>query len=223
MAYGDRQIYRSRNFAKNKVVNSRGSRYAARKSSNIVVNKIKRNIQSSYNEHFNAEININEIQKTFSKVQELEDIANSKIQEPEFPMKTFGMALFVDVFALLQLTGILWFLTASMNIGFKVALLFIMWGKISSSFKMGSKALFKSSSYSRKIFMKYFGKRLAFLAILDSIPFIGILASDAFFVYLAHKKHKKIVREYIIFVSVVGKVLSNFYRKNPNILKDSEE
>jgi hypothetical protein len=220
MAYDGRQIYRSRNRLANRAINNRTSRYGAKKASNLVVNKIKRNVQNFYNENFDASINIEEVQKTISNIEEMEEIASSKIEEPNFPTVTFIMALAVDTIAVTQLSGFAWFFALLISWSFKVALFFLMWGKVSSSFKMGSKALFKSKSVYRKVFMNYFGKRLAFLTILDSIPFIGVLASDAFFVYLAHKKHKKIVREYMFFVSVVGKVLNSFYKKNRDLFDD---
>ncbi len=227
MADENRQIYRSRNRVGNRVVNSRGARYGTRRVARVAGNKIKRGFERAFEDHFGAEIDLGEVQEILSSKEEMEDIANSKVIEPNFPVGTFLMGLSVDLIGLAQFTGFLWFATTSVSLTFKVVLLFLMFRKLKSSFTFGSKALFKSNSgpgkLLRKIFMKWFPKRLAFLAFLDSIPFLGILASDAFFVVLAHNKHKKIVLQYMAFVEAVGKTLKAFERRNPDFISSLEE
>ena len=56
-------------------------------------------------------------------------------------------------------------------------------------------------------------RRLAAILIVNIIPVIGILASNAFFVVLAHNKQKKIAQKYIALIEKLGEVLKDYYKK----------
>jgi hypothetical protein len=197
-------------------------------------NRMKRKGEQVFEEAFGTEIDFDEVEEEFSNIDAMEEIASTKVNEPNFPIITFLIALFLDLLDLVQLTGVLWFVMAIVNIIFTIILFILMYGKLNSMFTRSSKFLFRGRGLTglrsrkrggksraqvglNKIVKKYIGRymsrRLAAILIVNLIPILGILASNAFFVFLAHNKQKKMAQKYIVLVEKVGKILMDFERR----------
>lgn len=195
-------------------------------------NRVKRKGEAIFKETFGAEINFDEVEESFNSLDQLHDIANTKIKEPPFPVVTFIVALYVDLLILaIDLLGdetvIIWFILAFVKFIFAGILMYLMWGQISTLAKAGSRALTgrvggknivqnKLKNVVKKKAEQYIAKRALFTFLLKLIPFASIFGSEAFFVVLAHNKNKKTVKKYLAFSEAIGKALHDFYRRNPD-------
>jgi hypothetical protein len=134
---------------------------------------LKRVVESSFKKNFGSEIDLDKIEEDFSKIQEVEDIANSRVEEPTFPIVTFNIALVIDVLNLFDVTGFGWFVLVCVKIVFVVVLYFLMWGKVSRLFKYGSKKLYRGKkSFVQRYLRKYMGRRLALTFIFDLLSLL---------------------------------------------------
>ena len=147
-----------------------------------------------------------------------------------FPFITFFVALVLDVLDFADFTGVGWIIMSGVEIIFSIILFFLMFGKVDTMFKMSSKALFRGRSRKRlgkrrkntggigggvqkmakKYLQKYMSRRLVATLLINIIPIIGILASNAFFVVLVHNKQKKIAQKYMHLVNKVSDILKDF-------------
>jgi hypothetical protein len=194
----------------------------------LIWQKARRSFENTFEETFGEEIDVQAIADEVNAVEDLEDIANTEANEPDFPMFTFIVALTVDVLGFADFTGVGWFIMCIVEIIFTIVLFFLMFGKLNTLFTAGSKSAFKyrkrggrrsfgtqsaMNKMVKKFLGKYISRRLAAILIVKIIPFIGILGSSAFFVVLAHNKQKKIVRQYMLVIERVGGILKDYYRR----------
>jgi len=193
---------------------------------------IKRKAEEVFKESFGAEIDLDEVEEEFKDIDALEEVAATEVKTPHFPIITFYIALILDLLDFVQLTGIGWFVMVLVNITFSIILFILMFGKLNTMFTTGSKAFFRGkrrsgskrhnksraqrglNKFAIKYLKKYISRRLLGILVLNIIPFVGIFASNAFFVFLAHNKQKKIAQKYIAVVEKVTEILKGHYRRN---------
>lgn len=197
--------------------------------------RLKRKGEQIFKENFGAELNFDEVEEEFADIDAMEEIASTEVKKPSFPIITFYIALVLDVLDFADFTGVGWAIMSIIEIIFSIILFFLMYGKMSTMFKFGTKKVFgrggrkklgKRRTGTRNSFAqkglnkavkkyvgKYLSRRLAAILIVNIIPVVGILASNAFFVVLAHNKQKKIAQKYIALVEKLGEVLKDYYKK----------
>lgn len=187
----------------------------------LLYSRAKRKTEEVFKETFGAEIDMNEVENEFENIDSLEEIASTQVNMPSFPWGTFIVALTVDICGLSDFTGVGWFVMVVVEIVFSIILFILMFRKLNSTFTVGSKVLFRGKKgLARKglkriairYLRKYMTRRIIAILIVKVIPFLGILASDAFFVVLAHNKHKKIAKKYIYLVEKVSSILKRHNR-----------
>ena len=193
--------------------------------------QMKRSGERAFKESFGSEINFDEIEEEFAHIDAMEEIVNTEVKEPSFPIFTFYIALCLDLLDLVQLTGVGWFVMVVVNIIFSIILFILMFRKTDSMFKIKSQFLFRGrrmkgsrrrgrsvaqkgfTLFAKKFIKRYVSRRLAAVLIVNVIPFAGIFASNAFFVFLAHNKQKKIAQKYIALIQKVGDILKKAERR----------
>jgi predicted acyltransferase len=160
-----------------------------------------------------------EEEKELKKIDELETIASTEVTEPDFPMIMFMIALVIDILGILDFSGFGWFVMCIVEIVFTIILFFHMFGRMSMMFKASSKVVTGKTAQrvygrlAKRYLRKYLSRRAIAILIVKVIPFIGILASNAFFVFLAHNKQKKIAQGYMKLVIMVSNALKGHYRR----------
>lgn len=190
--------------------------------------RLKRKGEQIFKESFGAELNFDEVEEEFANIDAMEEIASTEVKKPSFPIITFYIALVLDVLDFADFTGVGWAIMCIVEIIFSIVLFFLMFRRLNSMFTMSSKFLFRGKGLTglrsrrrggrsraqqglNKIVKKYIGRymsrRLAAILIVNIIPVIGILASNAFFVVLAHNKQKKIAQKYMILIEKIGEIL----------------
>lgn len=197
--------------------------------------RIRREGQNVFNDSFGTDIDFEEVREEFETIESLQEIASMEVKKPHFPFFTFYIAFCLDLLDLVELVPaagqvasvVLFFI----EVIFSAILLILMFRKTDTLFKVSSKALFKGSrlnkgsrkrgkslaqkglnSFAKKYLRKYMTRRMVAILIVNVIPWVGILASNAFFVVLAHNKQSKIAKKYIAIISAVGKVLDKYER-----------
>lgn len=205
---------------------------------NAFNSRLRRQGAKVFNESFGTEIDFEEVQEEFKNIEALEEIASTQVNKPSFPIITFMIAVVLDLLDFADFTGVGYFVMVVIKTIFSIILLYLMMGKLNTLFTAGSKAAFRRRGRSglsksgkkrrgtknsnaqkglnkivKKTVGKYLSKRMAAIIIVNFIPFIGILASNAFFVYLAHNKQTKIAQKYISLVTAVTKVLDRHERQ----------
>jgi hypothetical protein len=198
---------------------------------NAFNSRLRRQGEQVFNESFGTEIDFEEVREEFKNIEALEEIASMEVKKPRFPIFTFYIALVLDILDFADFTGVGWFVMVAIEIVFSAILLILMFRKTDTMFKMGSRALFRGSrisgsrkrgkslaqkglnNFARKYLRKYMTRRMVAILIVNVIPVVGILASNAFFVFLAHNKQTKIAKNYIALITAVGKVLDRYERQ----------
>lgn len=196
----------------------------------LVWRRVRKGLEEDVQETLGDEVNAKEIIEEISNIEALEDSISMEAEEPSFPFFTFYIALTLDLLGLVDFTGVGWFIMSIIEIIFSVLLFFLMFRKTNTLFKYGSRRLFrgrtrkrlgkkrrtKSGSPVQKILVKtinrYVASRVFSILLIKIVPIIGILGSDAFFVYLSHNKQKKMVRKYMDYVEKVTKILNRYYK-----------
>lgn len=179
---------------------------------NRAVREIHREIRTNFE---NIDQDSAEVIEELNTVETLKEFASLEVDKPSFPVRIFSIALFFDLLDISQLTGVGWFIMVVINFLFGVYLFFWMTGKLSTMFKASSKGLFTTrlgKAILAKSARKYLTKRLAYIFVFNILPFIGILASNAFFVFLAHNHMNKIAKMYIELIENAGKKLKEYRR-----------
>jgi hypothetical protein len=194
--------------------------------------RLKRKGEEIFKESFGKEIDFQEVKEEFNNIEALEDIAATEVKKPHFPFITFYIALVLDILDIADFTGIGWVIMSCIEIVFTIFLFILMFGKTDTMFKMKSRAAFRGrrakgtrkrgkslaqkglNKFATKYLKKYMTRRLLATLIVNVIPVIGILASNAFFVVLAHNKQSKIAQKYIALVKAVTKILDKHDRTN---------
>lgn len=191
--------------------------------------QIKRKGEQAFKESFGAEINFDEVEEEFANIDAMEEIASTEVKEPHFPFVTFYIALVLDILDIADFTGFGWVIMCIVEIAFTIILFILMFRKLDIMFTVKSKFLFKGrrvggkrlksraakglNKFAVKYLKKYMARRLIATLIVNIIPVIGILASNAFFVFLAHNKQKKVAQKYVALIKKVGGILKDFERK----------
>jgi hypothetical protein len=193
--------------------------------------QMKRSSERAFKESFGAEINFDEVEEEFAHIDAMEEIVATKVKEPSFPFFTFYIALCLDVLDIVQFTGVGWFVVVIVNIVFSIILFILMFRKTDTMFKAVSKGLFRGkrkngsrrrgksiaqrglNKFAVKYLKKYISRRLLGILVLNVIPGIGIFASNAFFVVLAHNKQKKIAQKYVALIKMISGILKKAERR----------
>ncbi len=173
--------------------------------------RVVRDIHGEFRKSFeNIGHDPEEIIEELDSIEDLKEIASIEIEKLSFPMLLFLIALFFDLFDLIEFSGIGYFVTLIVKIIFTIYLFFWMSGKLGTIFRSASKLLFKSrigKAILIKSARKFLTRRLALIFVFNIIPILGILASNAFFVFLAHNHMNKIAQTYINFIEeTAGKI-----------------
>lgn len=161
--------------------------------------RIIKGVEQAFNEQMGLEIDTEEIVREFEEVNRLRDIASQDVKKPSFPFVMIYFSLVLDILDLADFTGVGWFIVSIIEIVFTVILFFYFRKKISFTFKVGSKFIFK----------KMIPRLLIGTAIANIIPFVGIFATFTFFVIVAHNRHSKLAKNYMLFVEQVSKIVKD--------------
>lgn len=194
--------------------------------------RLKRKGEQIFKENFGAELNFDEVEEEFADIDAMEEIASTEVKKPSFPIITFYIALVLDILDFADFTGVGWVIMCIVEIVFSVVLFFLMYGKIKTMFKVKSNIVFGRgrkrlgkrrtgqslaqkglTKVVEKFLAKYMSKRLVTILVINIIPLVGILASNAFFVVLAHNKQKKIAQKYMVVVEKIADALKDYYKK----------
>lgn len=192
---------------------------------------IEREGEKIFKKTFGEEIKYEEVKEEFKRIDSLEEIVSTQVKEPHFPYITLYIAIIVDILDVVQFTGFGYFIMLIVNFIFSAILFFLMFGKLNVMFTSVSKAAFrgkrkdgsrkrknsfaqgKLNNVAKKYLKKYMSRRMVAIIIVNFIPLVNILASNAFFVILAHNKQKKIAQKYIALIEMVGKILERQKRR----------
>lgn len=170
-------------------------------------------LQKNFQEEFPDATFLNDYIKNVRSKEDVEVLTSAAPEKWDFPFIVFSMAVFVDLIDFAELSGFAWFITVVIKVIFIAILWFWLLGKLNGLFRAGSKAAFKGSSSfaqqqlktaSKTYLRKYLSRRAVAIIIVNFIPVVSILASWAFFIFLAQKRHNKFVDAYIKSISAIN-------------------
>lgn len=191
-------------------ITRRSNNSSSEESSNVrYERRIVRDIHNDFRSGFEKiGQDATEVIEQLKGVAELKELTSMEIEKPSFPVILFSVALIFDLIDIGQFTGVWWFVMVVINFCFGVYLFFWMIGKLSSLFKGGSKFLFatRGGKYVLiKTARKFLTRRLAYIFIFNLIPLLGVFASNAWFVFLAHNHMNKLAQMYIDLIEDIAK------------------
>jgi hypothetical protein len=192
---------------------------STRRIKRVAIQQFKANAQ----EFFGDEIDVEQAFDEINQVDHLKEIAEMEVNEPSFPVRMFQVALFLDLVDIADFTGVGWVVMLFVKIIFTVILWFWLLGKISGLFKFGSKQGVKIiiRRMTKKAVTSFASKRLFAVFLINLIPIVGILASNAWFVFIAHNRMKKWAQTYIRLVESVGSQLQKIEKEKRRVMRET--
>jgi len=112
---------------------------------------------------------------------DLDEVGETKREEPTFPAIIFSLALAKDIFDTLDLTIVGIVLTTLFTIFFTMVMVFWMFGKM-------------KGAWWKKILITWFWKRFLFVFIIEMLPWFKIIPTNVIIVLMVHFREKKMVK-----------------------------
>ncbi len=155
---------------------------------------------------------LDDVIKNLQTKEDVADFIDSAPEKMDFPFVIFTIALVVDILDISEFSGFAYFVTAIIKVLFTAIIWIWLLGKLNGLFRVGSRVAFKGSqsavqqkakTASKQFLRKYLSRRAVAIIIVNFIPVISILASWAFFIFLAYNRHNKLANAYIQAVSSI--------------------